>query len=86
MKGRISMENVILILIVVVAIALVINGMGATEFCNIARMKGHPDRKYFWWCFLFGVIGWCMVIALPDRSVMPRVSKPDSKADELPDL
>lgn len=30
--------------------------------------KGHSNRKYFWWCFWLGFVGWAMVIALPDRN------------------
>ena len=32
---------------------------------KIAKMKGHEGRRYFWWSFLPGGIGWAMVIALP---------------------
>lgn len=37
------------------------------EFEYIAKEKGYPDKKYFWWTFLFGAVGISMVIALPDR-------------------
>lgn len=45
------------------------------QFYAIAKMKGHPQKKYFWWCFWAGIIGWMMVIALPDRSddVLPEL-------------
>ena len=50
-----------LILFVVVVIDL----LAASKFSDIAKMKGH--QGYFWWCFLLGLVGWLMVIALPDR-------------------
>ena len=71
-------------------VILVIDALGAKKFEEIANMKGH--QGYFWWCFWLGLAGWAMVIALPDRGVMPSrdsvpvkqaVSEPD---DTLPDL
>ena len=41
--------------------------MIAYEFRNIAEMKGHDGKKYFWWCFVFTAVGYLMVVALPDR-------------------
>lgn len=54
----------ILIIAGVVALAYFVG----KEFESIAAMKGHCERKYFWWAFLTGAIGIAMVIALPDRS------------------
>lgn len=79
------MEYMIIILI----ISLTINVVAATEFESIAKMKGH--KGYFWWCVLLGIIGWMMVVALPDRG---KASSPDgAKAygeaennDTLPEL
>lgn len=46
----------------------------ARKFASIAEMKGH--QGYFWWCLLLGVVGWAMVIALPDRKIQfPDYSK-----------
>lgn len=35
-------------------------------------MKGHDERKYFWWTFFVPLLGALMVIALPDRKEMER--------------
>jgi hypothetical protein len=51
------------------------------EFEKIAKEKGH--QGYFWWCFWLGFIGYCMVIALPDRNL---AEKGTQTIDELPDL
>lgn len=58
-------------------ISLLISYLVADEFDKIVIMKGYPKGKYFWWCFLLGIIGWLMVIALPDR-----VSEKQKQADE----
>lgn len=57
----------ILLLILGCVIYLVVNWQSATKFQEIAKMKGHYDDVYFWWCFWLGLYGWAMVIALPDR-------------------
>ena len=50
-------------------------------FFEVAEAKGFHDRKYYWICFWLGVIGYLLVIALPDRGNPPQVI-----SDELPDL
>ena len=64
--------------------ALVIAFFAAKEFANIAALKGHTEKKYFWWCFLFGFVGWPMVIALPDRG--SAVTEKPVTEDEIPDI
>lgn len=39
----------------------------ANCFYDIACEKGFYDRRYFWISFLLGIVGYLMVIALPDR-------------------
>lgn len=48
-------------------ILLVISYLVAIEFYVIAQSKGHNSKKYFWFPFLLGIIGYLMVVALPDR-------------------
>lgn len=64
-------------LIGIAIISLLISYLVAEEFDKITVIKGYPPKKYFWWCFLLGIIGWFMVIALPDR-----VSEKQKQADE----
>ena len=54
-------------------IVLYINYAIANEFQIAAKDKGYPERKYFWYCFFFGIIGYLMVIALPDHSRIPTI-------------
>ena len=58
--------------------------MASFVFRDIAEMKGHHERKYFWWCLLCGFAGWTMVIALPDRG--NREENMSATCDDLPDL
>lgn len=41
----------------------------AKQFEEIAEEKGFSGKRYFWIPFLFGIIGYIMVAALPDRGV-----------------
>ncbi len=54
-----------LLVIIGILIYLVIAAVIAAEFADIAQMKGHAGKKYFWYTFLFGPAGMLMVIALP---------------------
>lgn len=58
---------VIFIYFLIVIVYLIIDYLIAREFYNIAGKKGHYEKKYLWITFMFGIIGYCMVIALPDR-------------------
>ena len=56
----------VLLSIIAIIIALVIDWIIANAFAEAAELKGHDERKYFWFCFLFGLVGYLLVIALPD--------------------
>lgn len=51
--------------IIGIIIALIIDYLIAKKFEDIAEMKGHIGSPYFWYTFIFGLIGMLMVIALP---------------------
>lgn len=61
-----STIGVLLVYLLVVAFALYIDYLIANEFYNIARQKGYETKKYFWFCFWLGIVGYLMVIALPN--------------------
>ena len=45
----------------------------AWEFYEIAEKKGHFEKRYWWLAFCLTMIGYLIVIALPDRgSAAPR--------------
>lgn len=62
-------------------VLLIICGIIASEFRKIAAEKGFDEGKYFWYPFLFGIIGCLLVVALPDRNQKVSVA-----ADALPEL
>lgn len=87
----------ILMMIIVAAVALWICYLVAKEFYKIAEMKGHAESKYLWISFFLSVVGWMLVIALPDRrqqtvqvqQPQPMSGKPSRPArtdDDLPNL
>ena len=45
----------------------------AKKFAEIAQSKGYDYDTYFHWSFWLGVVGWCMVAALPDNVVRDRL-------------
>lgn len=66
--------------IAVLSLFILLNSGIANAFVRIAKMKGHPGQKYFWWCFCTGLVGYLMVVALPDWG------HADTAGDELPTL
>jgi len=48
--------------------AIAIDYLIAKEFELVAIEKGYNDKKYFWYSFFLGVIGYLLVIALPNKS------------------
>lgn len=50
-----------------VAVLLVFAYFIAHWFFEVAEEKGYHSKKYFWICFWLGVVGYLLVIALPDR-------------------
>lgn len=47
-------------------IALAIQIYFSMTFAEIATKKGYNGATYGWLCFFFSVVGYCLVIALPD--------------------
>lgn len=63
-----------------IAVLVVLAYYIALWFFEVAEEKGYHSKKYFWICFWLGLIGYLLVIALPDRG--------NSSTDfgELPEL
>lgn len=60
---------IVLCSLVLLAILIYIDYLIAEEFDNIAEQKGYSEsNKYFWYCFWLGIVGYLMVIALPNNS------------------
>lgn len=62
----------IIIYLIVLAVVLYINHLIATMFLDIAEKKGHHEKKYYWLSFFLGVVGYCLVAALPDLYARPQ--------------
>lgn len=75
------MEFLMLLGVIAVCVLVIwLNWIIANEFFNVAKSKGYSENKYLWYCFLFGFIGYLLVIALKDN-------KPTSENKfELPEL
>ena len=59
------MESIIVLYIFIGIGALVIELMLAGKFESIANEKGYSG--FFWWCFFLNIVGYLMVVALPDK-------------------
>lgn len=71
----------ILLIIIATILMILLDWFIARQFKLAAEAKGFMDEKYFWMCFCLNIIGYLLVIALPDRS-----QRKSAIADELPDL
>ena len=72
---------IVILICVLFLVYLMLSFFIAHHFSEVASEKGYRDNKYFWLCFWFGLSGWLLVCALPDRgNTHPAIS------DELPDL
>ena len=60
-------------------IAIVIDYIIAKKFEEIAEMKGHEGRTYFWFTFIFGLVGMLMVIALPNAKAITIKTLPEKQ-------
>ena len=73
----------ILLIILVIALCIVIRIYLSLCLYEIANEKGFDEKRYFWIPFLFGMPGYLMVIALPDRGaeyqINPVIPSPPSK-------
>ena len=81
------------LIVLAAIIALFFDFAIAKVFEDIAYLKGHNGKKYFWCCFCcgttaLGIVGYLMVIALPDRGKQVVVDeKPKaSEPEELPEI
>ncbi len=72
----------VLVSLLVLAACLVVNWFAAGEFYKIAEDKGYHGQKYFWWAFLLPLVGYLMIVAMPDRGGEQRAIV----NDDLPEL
>lgn len=84
-EGKV-MSKIVGFLLIVFALAIVAAAIWvawyiALQFQVAAKDKGYIEKKYFWLCFLLGMVGYLLVVALPDRGKAAKTVN-----DDLPDL
>ena len=52
------MVLIVLICLVLLAAFVFLQWLVAKTFEEIASLKGHYEKKYFWFCFSTGAIAW----------------------------
>ena len=61
-------------------VGFVIQLVFAVKYGQCAEDKGHDRTVYFWICLIFGIVGYCLVAALPDlciRNMLERQRAPE---------
>lgn len=69
--------------IAILAVAIWLDYYIAKQFESVANAKGYIGAQYFHLCFWLGMIGYLLIIALPDRG---KINAGNNPADELPEL
>ena len=95
------MEDILILVdLIGIVIALILAHYIAKQFHAVATDKGYPEKKYYHICFWLGLIGYLLVIALPDRNrdqvrkleteqdrpSMPVRQVTNAPAEDLPDF
>ena len=73
----------VFLLIVACLALLVLDFFVAREFYLAAATKGWASKKYYFFAYFLNVIGYLMIIALPDRG---SVSAGSYESRDLPEL
>ncbi len=79
-------DELIVFLFLACSVVLFLDYFISGWFYTVAKEKGHHELKYFWICFLLGIVGWCLIIALPDRGDILTQTQEKHSHDELPEL
>ena len=56
-------------------IGFIVNIILSNAFAGLAEDKGYDRNKYFWLWFVFGIIGYAWIGALPDANLQFKVSQ-----------
>lgn len=59
--------GVLLLALAILTLFSILPYLIAKEFEFIALEKGYNGKKYFWYSFLLGIVGYMLVIALPKK-------------------
>ena len=73
-----------IVYLMILAVVLIINYFVAKQFESVAYDKGYNDSKYFHFCFWLGIVGYLLVIALPDRGSNRNTSLETTSEADVP--
>lgn len=74
------MEDEIIIIFMTLVICA-IDYYLASEFYNVAKMKGYYEKKYLYISFIFTLVGYLLILSLPNKSDSEK-----KKSLELPEI
>lgn len=74
------------LIILFAVLGLLLSLWVATLFKKTAADKGYDSPLYFWLSFLFGAVGWALVIALPDKKLKETQETISKKLDKQIEL
>lgn len=74
---------IMLFIIVAVGAVVFLNYWIASQFYEAACIKGYSSKKYLWIAFFFNIVGYLLVIALPNKNA---ILSNNEKTNELPKL
>lgn len=78
--------NLVLTWIIIIAVALCINGFLASNASDIAQNKGYEKKKWFHMCFWLGPISYIIIAAMPDlkmREIAAEMLKLQKKTEKM---
>lgn len=78
-----SSGGVIVIYIIVLAVALILNGVLASNASDMADDKGYEKRKWFHMCFWLGPISYIIIAAMPDKLMRSKQDKTNELLEKM---
>lgn len=78
-----SFEGVIAIYIIILIVALILNGVLASNASDIANHKGYEKRKWFHMCFWLGPLSYIIIAAMPDLLMRSKQDKTNELLEKM---
>lgn len=75
--------SMILLYIVILIVALCINGLLSSKASDMAQDKGYEKRTWFHMCFWLGLISYIIIAAMPDRTMQRKTDRTNMLLEEL---
>lgn len=81
--SNMSFEGVIAIYITILIVALILNGVLASNASDIANHKGYEKRKWFHMCFWLGPLSYIIIAAMPDLLMRSKQDKTNELLEKM---